>query len=181
MSAAAHRVFFALWPDAESAGHLAALGQALAGRGGRPVRAASLHLTLRFIGSVSAADLARIESVAGGVRGAAFELTLDELGFWPRGGILWAGCRRAPGALRDLARALDEALERAGVASGGHRHPGFAPHVTLARHVRGGNLPRLASPLRWHVGRFVLAESHLHPAAASYRELAGFPLAGAAG
>jgi 2-C-methyl-D-erythritol 2,4-cyclodiphosphate synthase len=35
-----HRVFFALWPDAESASHLAALGHALASPGSRAMRPA---------------------------------------------------------------------------------------------------------------------------------------------
>ncbi|HNI83635.1 MAG TPA: hypothetical protein PLX21_17005, partial [Rhodocyclaceae bacterium] len=60
-------------------------------------------------------------------------------------------------------------------------HPGdFAPHVTLARRVRCASLPRLDTPIGWHVDRFALVESRLHPSAASYRVLAEFPLAAAA-
>jgi 2'-5' RNA ligase len=81
-----HRVFFALWPDAEVMSHLAALGHSLASPGSRPMRPHSLHLTLAFLGSVTSAQLARLLLIAEGIRGEAFEFGLDRLGFWPRHG-----------------------------------------------------------------------------------------------
>lgn len=177
MSEARHRVFFALWPDATAASHLVSLAAVLATHGGRPIKASALHLTLEFIGEVSAAELVRLTEVASEVRGTCFELALDRLGYWPRGGILWAGCRQAPAELRELGSVLTAALSRADLLRG-DRHPGdFAPHVTLARRARCASLPRLDTPIGWHVDRFALVESRLHPSAASYRVLAEFPLA----
>ncbi|MBK8768696.1 MAG: hypothetical protein IPM01_30995 [Burkholderiaceae bacterium] len=92
------RIFFALWPDGEAAGHLSALAHSLAAGGGRTIQPVSLHLTLAFIGSVTSAQVEELERIASGVRGTAFDLSLDRLGFWPRGGTLWAGCRQAPAA-----------------------------------------------------------------------------------
>jgi 2'-5' RNA ligase len=69
-----HRIFFALWPDAEVMSHLAALGHSLASPGSRPMRPHSLHLTLAFLGSVTSAQLARLLLIAEGIRGEAFEL-----------------------------------------------------------------------------------------------------------
>jgi 2'-5' RNA ligase len=171
-----HRVFFAIWPDEEAASHLAALGHALATGGGRAMRPASLHLTLAFIGAVATEQLGILRTVAGEVRAAPFDLSLDRLGFWPQRGILWAGCRQPPSALRRLSERLDAGLAAAGFALDRPGGKSLVPHVTLARRVRCRELPRLETPIRWHVGDFALVESHLHPSAASYQTLAEFSL-----
>lgn len=179
--ARSHRVFFALWPDAAAIGQLSALARSLGGSaGGRLIRPHALHLTLAFVGSVTPARLAELERIAAGVRAAAFEVVLDRIGFWPQRGILWVGCNQVPAPLRNLAATLATALRDAGFAGDGHSGAGLVPHVTLARRVRCNSLPRLATPIRWPAGEFALVESHLHPAAASYRMLALFPLDAAA-
>lgn len=170
------RVFFALWPDGEATGHLSALAHSLAAGGGRTIQPVSLHLTLAFIGSVTSAQVEELERIASGVRGTAFDLSLDRLGFWPRGGTLWAGCRRAPAPLRRLAEALVTDLRAGGFAVDVRSGSELVAHVTLARHVRCASLPRLGTPIGWRVGEFSLVESHLHPSAASYKTLASFPL-----
>ncbi len=169
-------MFFALWPDGEASGHLSALAHSLATGGGRAITADSLHLTLAFVGPVTPGQVADLESIAGGVRGIAFDLDLDRLGFWPRGGTLWAGCRQAPRPLRQLADTLAIALRAAGFAIDPRTGAAQVPHVTLARRVRCSSLPRLGTPIGWRVNEFSLVESHLHPSAASYRTLARFPL-----
>jgi len=176
-----HRVFFALWPDDEATAHLSALAHDLAARGGgRVTRPASLHLTLAFVGAVAPGRIPLLEEIAGAVRAGSFELSLDRLGFWAQRGILWAGCRQTPAPLRRLAGALVADVRAAGFAID-HRSGGdLVPHVTLARRARCAALPRLGTPVTWQVSEFALVESHLQPAAASYRTLAGFPLAAAA-
>ena len=45
------RLFFALWPDAESAATLAAVARGCTALlGGKPTRAAAIHMTLVFLG-----------------------------------------------------------------------------------------------------------------------------------
>lgn len=176
-AARARRVFFALWPDDEAASHLEALGEELAARGrGRVIRRASLHLTLAFVGAVPPDQICRLEQVAAGLRADAFDLSLDRLGFWPQGGILWAGCRRAPAPLRRLAAVLVADLGGAGFDIDGRSGAARMPHVTLARRVRCASLPRLGTPIAWRASEFALVESELQPAAARYRRLASFPL-----
>lgn len=170
-------MFFALWPDDEATGHLAALGASLAPAGSRPTPPASLHLTLAFIGSVTPEQVGRLDAVAAGVRIAPFDLSLDRLGFWPQQGVLWAGCRQTPAPLRGLAEHLAVALREAAFAIDPRAGAGLTPHVTLARRVRCPSLPRLETPVRWRVGEFALVESQLHSVAASYRTLSVFPLA----
>lgn len=170
------RMFFALWPDDEATGHLSALAHSFAAEGGRAIRPVSLHLTLAFVGPVTPGQVEDLERIAAGVRGTAFDLSLDRLGFWPRGGTLWAGCRQAPLPLRQLADTLATALRGAGFAIDPRTGAAQVPHVTLARRVRCASLPRLGTPIGWRVNEFSLVESHLHPSAASYKTLASFPL-----
>ncbi|MDP1612917.1 MAG: RNA 2',3'-cyclic phosphodiesterase [Sulfuritalea sp.] len=174
--ARSRRVYFALWPDEEATGHLSALAHSLTPSGGRLMRPASLHLTLAFIGSVTPSQVGELERIAAGVHAEAFDLSLDRLGFWPQRGILWAGCRATPAALRRLAEALGAALGAAGFAVAHSPGGVLVPHITLARRVRCPSLPRLETPVRWRVGEFALVETHLHPSAASYKTLASFPL-----
>lgn len=170
------RVFFALWPDDEATSHLSALAHSLATGRGRTIRPVSLHLTLAFVGTVTPGQVAELEEIAAGVRGTAFGLSLDRLGFWPQRGILWAGCRQTPAPLYRLVGTLATDLRAAGFAIDAHSGSAQVPHVTLARRVRCGALPRLGTPIGWRVNEFALVESHLHPSAASYRTLASFPL-----
>jgi RNA 2',3'-cyclic 3'-phosphodiesterase len=175
------RVFFALWPDDEAMSHLSALAQDLTVRGGgRVMRPESLHLTLAFVGAVAADRVPLLEEIAGAVRAQCFELSLDRLGFWPQGGILWAGCRQPPAPLRRLAGELATNLRAAGFAIDARSGTDLVPHVTLARRARCASLPRLGTPITWQAGEFALVESQLHPSAASYKTLARFSLAAAA-
>jgi 2'-5' RNA ligase len=93
---------------------------------------ANLHLTIRFIGLVSAANLEAAQQALRHIRRGAFRLTVAGLGLFPRrtGGILWAGVHEEP-ALRQLRRQVDEALCR----SAGFCLPDvpFSPHLTLSR------------------------------------------------
>jgi 2'-5' RNA ligase len=173
-NAPSRRVFFALWPGEEAAGHLSALVQHLTSRGGgRVTPPAALHLTLAFIGAVTPSQIDELECLAAGVHAEAFDLRLDRLGFWPQRGILWAGCRESPPALRRLADRLVVNLRAAGFAIADRQ----MPHVTLARAARCISLPRLGAPIFWRISEFALVESHLHPSAASYQPLVKFQLA----
>ncbi|MCF8178518.1 MAG: RNA 2',3'-cyclic phosphodiesterase [Sulfuritalea sp.] len=176
-SSRTHRVFFALWPDAETASHLAALAQELARSGGsRLIHPESLHLTLAFIGSVTPIQLGQLEAIGKRVSAAPFDLNLDRLGFWPQRGILWAGCRQLPVPLKQLFASLNTELSAAGFVIGDHS--GFAriPHVTLARRTRCSEVPRLGASISWRASEFALIESHLQSSGSRYETLASFGL-----
>jgi 2'-5' RNA ligase len=212
------RVFFALWPDDEVASHLAALAQHLVTTpGARATPPQNLHLTLLFVGAVTTAQIDQLMAIANDVRAefcAALDLAsgetpgavrLDRLGFWPQGGILWAGSRAARvlspsrhplrrGECFLLDRLVAQLFHQRRLftsvpatlaamltprlrAAGFHIEPRpFAPHVTLARRVRCASLPRLESPLTWPVREFALLESIAQPLHPRYETLAVFPL-----
>jgi 2'-5' RNA ligase len=134
-------------------------------------------MTLAFVGAVTTSP-AQGSCGTGrhGTHGEAFDLSFDHLGFFPRGGIAWAGCRQTPSRQRRLSEQLCDALRGAGFAI--DPRAGQVPHVTLARRVQSPSLPPLETPIGWRANAsLLLVESHLHPSAASYRTLARFSLA----
>jgi 2'-5' RNA ligase len=175
------RVFFALWPPAEVADRLAAMADDAAHRfGGRATRRETIHLTLAFLGDVPESRLAELAEVAAGVQGAAFELSLDHLGYWQHNHLLWAGGKK-PAALNALHGALSKALVGNGFKVDGEGR-NFVPHVTLVRKLPPAcqlaaeqemPLPALA----WPCQRFFLVRSRLSSSGSEYLILRDFLLA----
>ena len=143
----------------------------------------TIHLTLRFLGTVDAGidDVARgawAEAVRGHPR---FELRLGPLGCFPERGrprILWAGIE-SDSALTALASSLECASRRLGFESDTRV---FHAHLTLARARRGerATLPEsLAAPLAAPplvVSEVILFQSVLHPGGPRYTALERYRL-----
>lgn len=100
--------------------------------GARWVAPENMHLTLRFIGEVPAADADDIAHTLTRVRAPDFALTLAGVGYFGarrRVRAIWAGVERNP-ALEDLHRRVDAALRHAKISPDARK---FSPHLTLAR------------------------------------------------
>lgn len=102
----------------------------------RWVRPEQLHITLRFMGDVSAGRLPRLASAADALeRVSPFQVRLTGTGTFPTRGpprVYWVGVRsrRLPG--------LREHLDRALVGEGVEREDRiFQPHLTVGRANRG--------------------------------------------
>ena len=171
--ASSARLFFALWPDADTAMRLEEAGaQAHKICGGRRMRCETLHLTLAFLGEIAAERITLLGKVAAAIDVPSFTLRLDELGCWHR--IVWAGCTQMPPALSSLAGQLHSSLREAGFSL--EDRP-FAAHATLLRNARCDSLSRskLSLPtIDWQVGEFVLALSSRH--GAGYTLIGRWPL-----
>jgi 2'-5' RNA ligase len=165
------RLFFALWPPAETARALAEWARQAAGEArGKPVRADQIHLTLAFLGD---ADGARAIDAARRVRGEAFELPIDIARYWKHNQIVWAGPESVPAALAQLVKDLQFELYRAEFIL--ERRP-FAAHVTLVRKARESRaLPSLPTT-SWPVSEMLLMQSQLARAGSTYEISARFPL-----
>ncbi|AUZ63096.1 TPA: RNA 2',3'-cyclic phosphodiesterase [Citrobacter amalonaticus] len=97
---------------------------------GRPVAAENLHLTLAFLGDVSADKQQALIALAGRIRQPGFTLNLDDAGQWLRSRVVWLGTRQSPRGLLQLANMLRAQAAR----SGCYQSPQpFHPHVTLLR------------------------------------------------
>ena len=100
--------------------------------GARWIASENFHLTMRFIGEVSAVQAEDIDHALATLRAPAFELNLAGVGTFAKAGravALWVGADRNP-ALDHLQTKIETALRRAGCEPERRR---FAPHVTLAR------------------------------------------------
>lgn len=144
MSAAAPRLFLALWPTDETRSaieaHAAAWSWPAQARRTRPER---LHITLHFIGTVPAERLPELRSRLQ-VDWEDCELQLDRAEVWPGGiAVLEAGTVPSP-----LARLQARLGERLGALELPVEERRYRPHVTLARKATGGRPPAFP-PLPW--------------------------------
>jgi RNA 2',3'-cyclic 3'-phosphodiesterase len=164
------RLFIALWPTPAVRAALTAQRHALPWPpGAARVADERLHLTLHFLGQVSAALLPQLVPALQ-LRYPRFTLDIGPPKVWPRG-LAVLPCTPAPAALLALHAALTAAL--AGLGLPVERRP-FRPHVTLARRAEGVLLPRPTSHapnLRWRVAGHALVWSH---PGAGYRVLARY-------
>jgi RNA 2',3'-cyclic 3'-phosphodiesterase len=148
------RLFFALWPPAQTARALAEWARAVQGRtGGKCTAEEKIHLTLAFLGEADAQSAMR---AARKVRAKRHRLPLEQANYWPENNIVWAGPRETPPALAALHESLSRELYREEFIL--ERRP-FAAHVTLIRKARRATLPPLPPKLEWPVDEFTLVWS----------------------
>ncbi|HFF8548498.1 TPA: RNA 2',3'-cyclic phosphodiesterase [Kluyvera cryocrescens] len=124
---------------------------------GVPVAAANMHMTLAFLGEVSAEKQRALATLAGRIQQPGFTLHLDDAGQWLRSRVVWLGTRQPPRGLLQLANMLRAQAAR----SGCYQSPQpFHPHLTLLRHA-GQAVPIPAPGFHWEfpVTEFVLCES----------------------
>lgn len=158
------------------------------GPGGRIrwTRPEGIHLTLQFLGEISAHQAnAVIAALQAMPPAPPFEVEVRGLGVFPnprRARVLWAGVE-APPPLEALAHLVQQALAPAGFTP---EERDFKPHLTLARF----DSPPKTEPLKallqenssaafgsFTASRFFLYQSVLGSgAAAEYRKLQGFDL-----
>lgn len=155
--------------------------------GVRWVGSAGMHLTLKFLGEVSEAGVAKVSSVLEEVasRHRAFALALQGTGTFPPGGreprILWAGVVPVPPLL-----ALQEDIEGELAKLRFEREKrSFHPHLTVGRVKIPSRLDPLVQEMKKHqergfgemsVRKFLFFQSTLKPSGAQYTVLKEFLL-----
>jgi 2'-5' RNA ligase len=121
---------------------------------GIPVRwvpVKNIHLTLKFLGDVSLANLEVLEGIlrAEAVRSSLFDISIGKLGAFPsarRPRVIWVGVE-APAELEQLQRALDEATTRLGYPP---EERDYSPHLTLGRISRNASNVEVG-----HIGQII--------------------------
>jgi len=167
------RLFFALWPDDATRDALNRTGKWLHQHwGGRRMRADTLHITLAFLGSTPAEQLDALVACADTVQTDAFELILDQAGYWRHNRIGWLGASETPSQHFELFGALNAALQAAGFFVDARPH---VPHVTLLRKSAGGEIPECL-PVHWPISEFVLVKSVTESDGAHYEVTRRWPL-----
>ena len=142
---------------------------------------AQLHLTMRFRGELSEAQVAELSQALTTLRAPVFELQLGGVGYFgspQRPSILWAGVV-VPAPLQALREQIDQ-LIAPWCAADPQR---FVPHVTLARCGPGsGSLQGFLQQQRgllsapWRVTELCLFASDPGPGGSRYSVLARYPL-----
>lgn len=150
----------------------------------RWMRPEGIHLTLKFLGNISAQQEAQVKDALGRLdRVETFTVRVEGFGVFPGAKsprVFWAGVE-APPALARLAAQVESAMARLGFPPEGRP---FKPHLTLARFkmpraqrelerlVAASGKPPLGS---FEVSEFFLWESRLSPRGAEYLKVARFP------
>lgn len=95
----------------------------------------NLHITLHFLGDIDSSDVDYIREAMYEAcqRNRVFELTLGQIGFFPKGdtGVLWTGVNESQ-ALKRLFLNLSKSLQRQGF---GRDKGGLTPHITMGREI----------------------------------------------
>ena len=151
------------------------------------MRPESLHVTLKFIGSVNNDKLQPIQEILAMIRSSQpVDLNFRGSGFFPnerRPRVFWCGVEASPN-LPDIAAALDQALVPLGIEA--EARP-YTPHLTLARFKSSeavAALVKAADELKTRdfgsttATNFQLYESLLKSTGAQYNRLASFPFVG---
>jgi len=168
------RLFFALWPDDAIRDALNRTGKWLHQHwGGRRMRAETVHITLAFLGETPADRLACLVACADSIKADAYDLVLDQAGYWRHNRIGWLGASETPPQHFELVRGLNVALLQAGFPVDARPH---VPHVTLLRNSQGGQVPA-CTPVVWPIRDFVLVKSVTESDGAHYDVIRRWPLA----
>jgi len=141
----------------------------------------SWHITLQFLGKTSPEQYACVVARLHALHAPPVPVCLEELGYFDRAGILFAGIRITP-ELLSLQERVTAATQPCGFIP--ETRP-FQPHITLARakgRQRGlgdlkAKLTHSSSFTRFTAHEFLLYESFLSSSGARYEIRARFPLA----
>lgn len=165
------RLFFALWPPAETAQALALWTHEVAqGTGGTPTASDKIHLTLAFLGE---ADPGKAYNAAQRVQGARHVLPIDHAHYWKHNKIVWVGPQTMPAALAALVDRLHGSLKDHGFVL--EERP-FAAHITLLRKAKPPpSLPALPH-VDWPVSEMLLVRSRTSPKGSTYEPVERFAL-----
>jgi len=167
------------------------LRQRLEGAPVRWVAVENIHLTVKFLGDVSLANLDLLKRTlqSEAASHAAFEVSVGGVGAFPdmrRPRVIWVGVQ-APPQLSSLQSGIDAQMSRLGYAR--EERP-FSPHLTLGRVARAASLAevrRIGEVLQTlkigFLGATRLHQVHLYrsdlqPSGAVYTRVFSAPLGG---
>ncbi|MFA5077380.1 MAG: RNA 2',3'-cyclic phosphodiesterase [Candidatus Micrarchaeia archaeon] len=147
--------------------------------GVRLVAPENIHVTLKFLGEVSAKKIPSIEQRLGAIEHEDFEIRVKGLGAFPSEEYVktvWAGCKGA--GLKGLAKKVEDALDE-------FPKEEFTGHLTIARVTGKAPLKGIFNDYRdfrfgfFNAQKFRLMASALTSSGPKYSVLAQYPLRGA--
>jgi 2'-5' RNA ligase len=110
----------------------------------RPVEPKNIHVTLRFLGSISPGMVEKVYEAMKNVKFTPFTIQIQGLGVFPSLNyprVVWAGMTTGVEQLKSIFDQLEPQIRALGFEADAH---GFSPHLTIARVKSGLNKERLA-------------------------------------
>lgn len=102
---------------------------------GRAVPPANFHITLHFLGNITAEQFPRLCAEAERIAAPKMALHLNESGYFPKPSVFWIAPAEIPADLLALAATIRKASRRAGLRTPTPRKS-YQPHLTLFRNCR---------------------------------------------
>lgn len=141
----------------------------------RRVAVHNYHVTLAFLGDTTDSQLQIIDERLDVSGCPAFELTLNDLGYWPDSAVLWLAPKQVCTEISALAQVGKRVANRAGLKVSRRN---YQPHLTLARKAQSvPSAPLLDPDFQFIVSSVQLYQSILDRDGVRYRELRSWPLA----
>ena len=151
------------------------------------VRPGAIHLTLKFLGSISGEDVEKLARSLGPVISlwTPFELRIRGLGCFPSGRnprVVWVGIEQGSVEASSLQKAVEDQATEVGFPP---ESRAFKPHLTLGRVRSPKGKGSLTQAIENHrdveIGFFLASEvylfkSELKPSGAIYTKLRTFPM-----
>ena len=147
----------------------------------RWVKAANLHLTLRFLGDIPEEAIPPLaENIKGNTQGfGRFDLSLSGLGAFPnlrRPRVIWIGSGSGTDRLKSLAAKVEQATIESGFGKGDKP---FSSHLTIGRVKFSRGLDQLLAQIEkteyesssFGVNEVIIFKSDLSPAGPKYTRL----------
>jgi 2'-5' RNA ligase len=141
------RCFIAFDIDNPAVRNKLAKAQALVVQTGADVKLVeteNIHVTMRFLGDVSAGMVDKVFDEMKQVQFVPFNIQLKGVGVFPSLSyprVVWAGIAEGTNELRSIFEQLEQRLRGLGFAADEH---GFSPHLTIARVRSARNKAQLA-------------------------------------
>lgn len=151
------RVFFAIFPNKfvqDQLAHQAGILESICG--GRKIKSQYIHLTLLFLGNVSAHRIETLQQAMRNISAEKFELSLEEIRCWKQSQIVYIQAKQFPVELFSLVDSLKNILSEAGFS---FDKRAYKPHITLIRKATHQARIDLAKPIKWHVNQWSLVQS----------------------
>lgn len=146
----------------------------------RPVEQDNIHLTLKFLGSISQTKLAEVKSVLSQIRFESFPLEIKSAGAFPnlkRMNVIWVGVGEGWTKVEQIFEQTEKLLQEVGFPR--ETRP-FSPHITIARIRSSRKIDEVASFLEhlssetfgtFKADRIRLKQSLLRPSGPTYSTL----------
>ena len=151
------RAFFALSADDETSAAIEYWRDSKLPPFLKPVARINFHLTLTFLGEISARQLSDLGTMASGIRVPAFRLCFDSTGYWPKQQIYYLAPTQVPGSVHDLVNQLRQMANRLNIKVEKRK---YQAHLTLARRCKLAPAEALAPPdITLDCAKFCLFES----------------------